>query len=89
MPYKGGLSYEDVRTKRIRKGLKNKDISSILWQMLQDCFEDINANKEPRYGKTAMTFCLAQLSQMESKKTKGISEEQKIDVISGWLERAA
>lgn len=87
MPFKGGLTYEDVRTKCIRKGLKNRDINSILWQMLKDCFEDIAANKEPRYGKTAMSFVLSQLCQLD-KKQKTSSDEHKLEAIEAWLERA-
>jgi hypothetical protein len=55
--------------------------------MLKDCFEDIAANKEPRYGKTAMTFCLAQLAQLD-KKQKTSSDEHKLEAIEAWLSKA-
>lgn len=93
MAYKNGKTYVSRRHSAIRKFIKDKNVEGLLWVILQDCFEDMEESKTPRYGKTMLTFVIQQLAVIENKKTyKGKTGSQiegtsvrSEDIIKKWL----
>lgn len=93
MAYKNGKTYLPRRHAAIRKLIKDKNIEGLLWIILQDCFEDLETQTTPRYGKTMLTFVIQQLAVIENKKSYRGKKSNEVanstvkaeDIIAKWL----
>ena len=88
MAYKNGKGHLTIRQKNIRKAVKTKNIQFLLWQLVQDCFEDLECDQEPRHGEQMMKFAIQQLALLESKSKKPTdsASELKISKLREWLD---
>jgi hypothetical protein len=67
MAYKNGKNALSKRDTQVRDALQSKDISSLLWIFLEDCVDDIESGKEPRYGMDMFKNTLMQVANLQSK----------------------
>jgi hypothetical protein len=67
MAYKNGKTTLNKRDTQVRAALQGKDIASLLWIFLEDCVEDIESGKEPRYGIDMFKNTLMQVAQLQAK----------------------
>jgi len=96
MAYKNGKTYQPKRTKDLKKALDSKDTETILWITLRDSLEDMEEAKEPRYGKTFLSFAIQQLATTHGRKiSKGIvggndeDKKKSNNLIEEWLKMDA
>lgn len=76
-----------VSTKRNR-ALKDKDIISLVWAMLEETIEDIDEAKEPRYGKTFLATGVQQLCADNARnKALGQDDDGKVTELASWVEK--
>lgn len=93
MAYKNGKTYLTKKIAETRKAIRTKNIEALLWIILSECFEDLEANATPRYGKTMLTFVIQQLAVIENKKSfRGktgaaidATHTKAEDIINKWL----
>ena len=87
MSYSGGRTHLSQRDKTLRKAVKVRDIKILLWQLVQDCFEDLEISQEPRHGEQLMKFAIQQLALLESKTKKDTKgDTPKIEKLKEWLD---
>lgn len=67
MAYKNGKTVLNKRDNQVRNALQGKDIASLLWIFLEDCVEDIEAGKDPRYGMDMFKNTLMQVANLQAK----------------------
>ena len=67
MAYKNGKTALNKRETQVRNALQGKDIATLLWIFLEDCVEDIESGKEPRYGIDMFKNTLMQVAQLQAK----------------------
>ena len=79
MAYISGKTYLTKSQKAIREAIKKKDISIILWKIIEESFQDMEANVELRHGKDFMRFAIQQVAILEGKKGKTFSPEDHLD----------
>ena len=93
MTYKNGKTYLSKKHTTIRKNIKEKNVEGLLWIILSECFEDLDSNVTPRYGKTMLTFVIQQLAVIENKKIyRGVKSSEvngtsvrSEDIIAKWI----
>lgn len=79
MAYISGKTYLTKSQRAIREAIKKKDISIILWKIIEESFQDMEANVELRHGKDFMRFAIQQVAILEGKKGKTFSPEDSLD----------
>jgi hypothetical protein len=67
MAYKNGKAYMSKRDDELRNAVKERNLNSILWVLLEDSLEDMEAGKEPRYGLDMLKQALQHLTSMQNK----------------------
>lgn len=67
MAYKNGKTVLNKRDNQVRNALQGKDIASLLWIFLEDCVEDIEGGKDPRYGMDMFKNTLMQVANLQAK----------------------
>ena len=67
MTYKNGKAYLTKRDNELREAVKERNLNSILWVLLEDSLADMEAGVEPRYGLDMLKQSLQHLTSMQNK----------------------
>lgn len=79
----------DARFKKVRKAIKDRDISEVSWELLDICIGDLEAHGELRHlGKTGLMELLRVISVQKSDSTIAARME-KASELREWLRKAA